>query len=189
MTIAAARSWSSPILNTLWRDLEAARTALQDEVRDLTDAQLSFALIRGRWSIGEILDHLCLSERSITRAVSRLLQQAAGRGQIGEPGHCAPPSTEIDLAVYARPAAAPESARPSPDRPLERLLVGLDESRLRFEEVTRRADGMVVGPVTLPHFQLGDLNFYQWLAVESAHETKHLAEIRRIKSDPHFPQG
>ena len=77
---------------------------------------------------------------------------------------------------------------PSPDRPLERLLVGLEESRDRLLDVTRRADGRVVGNVTLPHFQLGDLNFYQWLAVEGAHEAKHLARIRRIKADPGFPK-
>ena len=76
---------------------------------------------------------------------------------------------------------------PSPDRPLERLLAGLDESRERLLEVTRRADARVVGDVRLPHFQLGELNFYQWLAVEGAHEAKHLAQIRRIKADPAFP--
>jgi hypothetical protein len=78
---------------------------------------------------------------------------------------------------------------PSPDQPLERLLAGLEESRLRLQEVTRRADGRVVGNITLPHFQLGELNFYQWLAAEGAHEAKHLEQIRRIKADPKFPKA
>jgi hypothetical protein len=45
----------------------------------------------------------------------------------------------------------------------------------------------VVGPVTLHHFQLGDLAFYQWLAVAGAHEAKHLERIRAIKALPGYP--
>jgi hypothetical protein len=98
------------------------------------------------------------------------------------------PSHRIDLDLYNRPAGAPESVLPSPDRPLERLLAGLEESRERLQEVAKRAEGRVVGNVTLPHFQLGELNFYQWLAVHGAHEAKHTAQIRRIKADPTFPK-
>jgi len=181
------RAWSSTILAGLWEGHGATRAALTGEVCGLSDAQLGFRPTPGRWSIGEILDHLCLAERSITRTISRLLQQAAGLGQIGEPGSLEAPSRKIDVDAYNRAAASPESVMPSPDRPLARLLAGLDESRERLLEVTRRADARVVGDVTLPHFQLGELNFYQWLAVEGAHEAKHLAQIRRIKADPGFP--
>jgi hypothetical protein len=141
-----------------------------------------------RWSIGEILDHLCLAERAMIRTISRLLQHAAGLGQIAEPGAMEVPPHGIDLDLYNQPAGAPESVLPSPDRPLERLLAGLEESRERLKDVAKRAEGRVVGNVTLPHFQLGELNFYQWLAVQGAHETKHLAQIRRIKADPAFPK-
>ena len=182
-------TWSSALLAEVWRGNTATRTALWGEVRELSEAQLGFQPTPGRWSIGEILDHLCLAERSITRTLSRILQQAAGRGQIGEPGTIDPPEHGIDLESYNRSAGAPESVLPSPDRPLERLLVGLTESRLRLQEVTKQADDRVVGNVTLPHFQLGELNFYQWLTSEWAHEAKHLEQIRRIKTDPRFPKA
>jgi hypothetical protein len=184
---SGAYAWSSTILKELWAENAKARTAILVEVRGLSDTQLGFRQAPGRWSIGEVLDHLCLAERAMIRGISRLLQQAAGRGQIGEPGSMEPPSSRIDLDLYNRPAGAPESVLPSPDRPLERLLVGLEESRERLQEVTKRAEGRVVGNVTLPHFQLGEINFYQWLAVQGAHERKHLTQIRRIKADPAFP--
>ncbi len=174
-------------LKAIWDDNTAARAALGDQVRGLSDAQLGFRPAPDRWSIGEILDHLCLAERAMIRTVSRLLQHAAGLGQIGEPGSMEMPSHRIDIDRYNRPAGAPESVLPSPERPLERLLAGLEESRERLREVTMRAEGRVVGNVTLPHFQLGELNFYQWLAVQGAHEAKHTAQIRRIKADPAFP--
>lgn len=180
---------SSGILQEIRRDHGVARAALLQEVRGLSTAQLAFRVASGSWSIGEILDHLCLAERSMARTVSRLLQQAAGLGQVGEPGAMPVPSRGIDLEIYSRTAGAPESVLPSPDRPLERLLIGLQESRERLEEVMVRADGRVVGNVTLPHFQLGQLNFYQWLEVEGAHEAKHLQQIRRIKSHPEFPRA
>jgi hypothetical protein len=179
---------SSTILHELWAENMTARTAIWDEVRGLSEVQLGFQLAAGRWSIGEILDHLCLAERAMTRSISRLLQQAAGLGQIAEPGSMEPPVSRIDLERYNLPAGAPESVLPSAGRPLERLLAGLEESRERLQEVTKRAEGRVVGNVTLPHFQLGELNFYQWLAVEGAHERKHLEQIRRIKAAPAFPE-
>ncbi len=98
------------------------------------------------------------------------------------------PVGRIDLHRYNQPAGAPESVLPSPNRPLERLLTGLAESRERLLEVTKRIEGRVVGPITLPHFQLGELNFYQWLAVQAAHERKHLMQIQRVKTDPAFPR-
>jgi hypothetical protein len=179
---------SVAVLADLWSTIARARAELCDDVRGLSEARLAFRPAPGRWSIGEILDHLCLAERSMTRSISRILQHAAGLGQIGEPGSMETPATGIDLVRYNQPAGAPESVLPSPDRPLERLLVGLEESRERLQEVAKRAEGRVVGPVTLPHFQLGELNFYQWLAVQAAHEAKHLAQIRRIKADPAFPK-
>jgi hypothetical protein len=183
------QTWSSTLMAEIWHRNTASRTALWSEVRGLNEAQVGFQPAPGRWSIGEILDHLCLAERSITRTLSRILQQAAGRGQIGELGTMDAPEHRIDLESYNQPAGAPESVLPSPDRPLERLLVGLTESRLRLQEVTRRADDRVVGNVTLPHFQLGELNFYQWLAAEGAHEAKHLEQVRGIKKHPRFPQA
>ncbi|OGB94729.1 MAG: hypothetical protein A2Z31_07240 [candidate division NC10 bacterium RBG_16_65_8] len=185
---SGAYAWSSTILKELWAENAKARTAILGEVRGLSDAQLGFRPAPGRWSIGEVLDHLCLAERAMIRSISRVLQQAAGLGRIAEPGAIEAPSSAIDLDLYNRPAGAPESVLPSPERPPERLLAGLEESRERLQEVTKRAEGRVVGNVTLPHFQLGEINFYQWLAVQGAHETKHLTQIRRIKADPAFPK-
>ena len=189
VTEGSVRCWSSVALKEIWQENVAARGALLGEVRGLSETQLAFQPAPGRWSIGEILDHLCLAERSITRVVSKILQQAAGRGLIGEPGSMDVPPYRIDLATYNRPAAAPESVRPSPEQPLDRLLSGLQESRERLLEVTGRVDGRVVGNVTIRHFQLGELHFYQWLALEGAHEAKHLAQIRQAKSHPDFPKS
>lgn len=185
---AGARGEAATILRSLWDGNTAARTALCDAVRGLSDGQLAFRQAPGRWSVGEILDHLCLAERAMTRSISRLLQQAAGLGRIGDPESMEAPISRVDRDRYSQPASAPESVLPSPDRPLERLLAGLGESRERLLEVTKRVEDRVVGRVTLPHFQLGELNFYQWMAVQGMHEMKHLAQIQRVKADPAFPR-
>ena len=180
--------WVSATLQEIWKENAAAREALLAEVRGLSEAQLAFQPAEGKWSIGEILDHLCLAERSIARVASRILQQAAGRGLIGEPGSMEPRTSAIDLAIYNQAVAAPESVRPSSGQPLARLLSSLEESRERLLEVSSRVDGRVVGNITIRHFQLGELHFYQWLALEAAHESKHLAQIRQIKSQLDFPR-
>jgi hypothetical protein len=181
------KEWTSAMLQEIWKENAAVREALRREIQGLSGEQLLFQPAPGKWSIGEILDHLHLAERSITRVLSKLLQQAAGRGLIGEPGSMDSLPCQLDLVTYSQPADAPESVRPSPGRPLPQLLASLEESRGRLLEVASRADGRVVGNVTIRHFQLGELHFYQWLALEAAHETKHLAQIRRIKAQPNFP--
>jgi uncharacterized damage-inducible protein DinB len=174
-------------LGQIWEEMLRVRQALCREVQALSKPQVAFRPSPEAWSIGEVLDHLARAELSITRVVSRILQQAAGRGLIGEPGSMELPPHQIDLEVYSQSAAAPESVRPLADQSLERLLVRLQESRDRLREVARRAEGRVVGDVTIRHFQLGELNFYQWLALEAAHESRHLQQIRRIRSRPDFP--
>ncbi len=189
MEQAVSRAWSPPALAEIWRENEAMRARLLASVEGLSEKQLAFQQAPGKWSIGEILDHLCLAERSMTRTISRLLQQAAGFGMIGAPGTIEEPRHTIDLEAYRRPVLAPDAVLPSHDRPLSRLRSELQESRERLLEVSARVDGRVVGPIALVHFQLGHLNFYQWLAVVGAHDARHLEQIERIKHDPHFPQA
>jgi hypothetical protein len=187
MTHVTPRTWTSPVLAEIWQANQAVRDNLLQAVRRLSEKQLAFQPGPGRWSIGEILDHVCLAERSMTRTISRLLQQAAGLGRIGLVGPL--PVRDIDLAAYNRRATAPDGVLPSPDRPLDGLLAGLHESRERLLEVSAVADGRVVGDVRLAHVGLGELNFYQWLAVVGTHDAKHLAQIEAIVSHPHFPSA
>jgi hypothetical protein len=183
----ASRQWDSSVLETIWRENAAIRADLVAAVARLNDKQLAHEPAPGKWSIGEILDHLCLAERSMTRTISRLLQQAAGLGLIGPAWSAEAPGHAIDLAVYQRPAIAPDGVLPLPGRPLAGLLDALEESRARLLEVCARADGRVVGNFRLTHFQLGELNFYQWLTVVGVHEAKHLAQVRAIAALPGFP--
>ena len=185
-TGGSVKEWTSTALQEIWKENAAVREALRREVQGLSEGQLAFQPAPGKWSIGEILDHLHLAERSIARVLSKILQQAAGRGLIGEPGSMDSPPYQIDRGIYDQPADAPESVRPSPERPLPQLLERLEESRERLLEVASLADGRVVGNVTIRHFQLGELHFYQWLALEAAHESKHLAQIRQIRVHPRF---
>ena len=78
--------WQSAVLKVIWAENTAAREALCEQVKVLTQGQLSFRPAPDKWSIGEILDHLCLAEQSISRTLSKILQVAAGRGLIGEAG-------------------------------------------------------------------------------------------------------
>jgi DinB family protein len=181
--------WKTAVLKVIWAENTAAREALCEQVKNLTEAQLSFRPAPDKWSIGEILDHLCLAEQSISRTLSKMLQVAAGRGLIQEARTAEDVPHHIDLEIYNQAVTAPDSVLPSPERPLDQLLSSLGESRDRLLEVARRVDGRMVTNVAIRHFQLGELGFYQWLALEAAHESKHLAQICRIKSQPGFPQA
>lgn len=180
--------WKSAVLKEIWAETASVREALCGQVQALGETQVAFQPAPDKWSIGEILDHLSLAEQSISRTLSKILQVAAGRGLIHEADAAEAVPHRIDLETYNQAATAPDSVRPSPGRSLEQLLSSLRESRARLLEVASRVDGRMVARVTIRHFQLGELDFYQWLALEAAHESKHLAQICRIKSHPEFPR-
>jgi hypothetical protein len=39
-----------------------------------------------------------------------------------------------------------------------------------------------------PHPFLGELDMYQWILIAGGHEGRHVAQIKRIKSEAGFPQ-
>ncbi|HSB71252.1 MAG TPA: DinB family protein [Candidatus Methylomirabilis sp.] len=181
--------WKSAVLKEIWAATASAREDLYAQVQALSETQVAFRPAPDKWSIGEILDHLSLAEQSISRTLSKILQVAAGRGLIQEAEAVEAVPHRIDLDTYNQAATAPDSVRPSPGRSLEQLVSSLRGSRERLLEVARRVDGRMVTSVTIRHVQLGELDFYQWLTLEAAHESKHLAQVRRIKSHPDFPRA
>ena len=137
---------SSATLKAIWEENTAARAALRDEVRGSEryaarlptgDALLVHRRDSGSPVPGGARDDPEHLASSAARRRPRPDSQSLGPWKRRR-------TTSI-ANVYNRPAGAPESVLPSPDRPLERLLAGLDESRERLQEVTRRAEGRVRG--------------------------------------------
>ncbi len=185
-SLVAVASPAASALTSLERQhlvahLDMTADWLADEVANLTPAQIGFRREPGAWTIGEVVEHLVLVAPIYWQDLQAALKQPAGDRRSA--------MTDADVLWYgidrtskeqaipgertaARPRdlhAAMEAYRAHHDRLLRYIRTTDDD--LRSHIVTRQqCDG------------------YQWALLISAHEQRHVLQIREIKADPKFPK-
>jgi hypothetical protein len=144
------------------------------------------------WSVAEIIEHLSLTERRVTRALETMLPQAVGalandaKVSITNGDKVAGDAPQnfkpFSLDAYVEQSRdqkfeAPEFIRPH-GIPLAAALAQLAESRAALEALRPRFE-CADHSAEFPHPAFGMLNVAQWLAFVGIHEARHLAQIER----------
>jgi hypothetical protein len=167
--------------------LTAMRDQVVAEAGKLTDAQWNFKPAPDRWSVGEVVEHLALSEsflfdqqqqtmaappapeerRTATKGMDATILRAVPdrtkRFQTAEPLQ---PGGR--LGSHADTLAAFRARR---DKTIDYAGTTTDDLRSRAGE----------SPV-------GSIDGYQWLLFIAAHSERHLAQLREVKAHPNFPK-
>ena len=182
-------AWSSPAIaeisdtdrQRLIAHLEMTGAWFQDEVSNLSPAQLEFRRAAGTWSIMEVIDHLVV--------VGEIYWQDLQKAVKTSPSGPVRSGNDADILWYGidrsnrEPAikaefprgqlrdlaAALESYRKHHARLLDYVRTTKDDLRNRVVE-RQRCDG------------------YQWALLISTHEQRHILQIREVKSDRKFPK-
>ncbi|MCP4217269.1 MAG: DinB family protein, partial [bacterium] len=90
------------------------------------------------------------------------------------------------LDLYAIEAAktkynAPKWSVPHPvDRPKEKLVEELKQSRSEFRKFLPGTDAYNLAELVFPHPAYGKLNFYQWILFLGKHEERHLNQMKNM---------
>ncbi|HTZ50235.1 MAG TPA: pyridoxal-dependent decarboxylase [Spirochaetia bacterium] len=184
----------SPRLQGVVTELLSTRARLLAAVRALDQAALDRAPASGGWSIGEILHHLQLIERSVTRVAAKQVQHAAESGLGPDPrtDSILHSLDSFDVEDSPRKITAPSGFVPRAGLPRAELLDGLASSRealLAQVQAARRYD---LTQLTFPHPVFGKIDLYQWLLYVAQHEIRHLHQIERVLaagSDPTAAAG
>lgn len=156
---------------------EEVRRRLVARVEGAGDGQARAAA--GGWSVAEIVEHLSIAEKGITRAIEGLLTPASdGEGGQGATERFAPFSLDEQAEQARGKIEAPEFLRPT-GLPLSEGLTRLKESRTAVAALRPRFDAADYSR-RLPHPAFGPLNAAQWLAFIGMHEERHLRQIARI---------
>jgi hypothetical protein len=156
---------------------EEVRRRLVECVEGLSEEQRRERGADGGWSAADIIEHLSLTERRVTRALEGMLPQTADGG-----GGKASNFTPFSLDAYveqanARKFEAPEYIRPR-GVPYGESLAHLKESRAALEGLRPRFDAADL-TAQFPHPAFGPLNLAQWLAFIGIHEERHLRQLER----------
>jgi hypothetical protein len=186
-------------------------------VNDLSQTQLDFTSSAGKWSAGEVLDHLLLAERMNREQIAELIDlKRAGRNPFVRrtfsdvnvsvayiPKSLLPalevPFTLLNILVPARvrqymtrnrliPAQAPDIATPKRGRPAVELLEALAASLRDTENLLNSNADLDYREMSIQHPLLGRNDVPGLLRFLAAHEQRHQSQINNIIASPQFPK-
>ena len=152
------------------------RDRLLEEINLLPFEELNRQPTSTTWSIAQICHHLFLAEISFTKAISYGLKKVDGKKAVSKPIHL--------VADATKKYQAPDIVVPSDDQfELQQLIEMLAESRKTFLEVFNRIeDKTILAEKSVKHPVFGDLSLDQWVELLEVHESRHIEQIKRIKS-------
>ena len=179
-----------PALADLRQRLEADLADLLAAVAGLTQEQSDWRPAPERWSAGEVLHHLVLSNRLFALVVRRLAARGAREGLMAAPGarRSWPRMRSIADARLSGPVRNPERVTPSRAVPIDELRGELAASHAAVVAEVPSLAGLDLAALTATHPLGFDLNLYQWADITGAHERRHLAQIQAVLAEPGFPR-
>ncbi len=163
-----------PRIQELVGYLDWRRAELEKAVSAVPAARREWRPAAGRWSVGEVLEHLTLVETRIGLLLDGRLTAARAAG-LGQERDTAPVLTE--------------ASQPTGTLSADEAWAALEEQRHVFRAMLLAADGLALGDVMIPHPRLGLLNVYQWVLFVGAHEGRHTAQVREIASNDSSSSG
>ena len=185
---------SPPWSRRLIAELNASDERAKALAANLSPDQLNWNPRPGAWSVGQCLDHLCVSNDVYLRAIADSLGNQ-------------PVAVVQDISVgwfgrwFIRNYIAPQTNMPKPKRApapakirpgprveysiLERFLRSNEEAR----QVIRRAANHDVNRIRFKNPLVGVIRFTVGTGLEiiSQHEQRHLLQAERVKDSPNFP--
>jgi DinB family protein len=202
-------------------DLElfhVARAATQKIADQVSDAQAAFIPASGRWSIGEVLDHILLAEQLYRERFAKLidLRRSGKRAEIASdfseidtsilfiPRPMLPflamplqmmnlfvPTTVRETMTRYRlmPAQAPSVATPRSGRPIVELREQLMSGLAQTDALFAANPDLDYRTMRLSHPLMGNNNVLQLLRIMAKHEQRHQEQIRAVQHASAYPKA
>ena len=181
------------VANQQWLDERASeiRASITDleHLRDtLAYLQLGWRPPEGGWSIGQVIEHLILTDQPYLADISRLLMRAKRGGERWHPSMLGGFITRAVSPQAPRKAKAFKGFQPGPEPradalseyiEIRRALLALIEQSKGVDLNRARLKSPVFG---LIHYNLGDAYM-----ILTRHTQRHLQQIERVRAHPQFP--
>ena len=187
-----------PRLAEVSERLAAQRRQLLDVASAVPSDSWQTRPAEGRWSVGEICQHLHQVETSCAAVLAKRIAQAREAGHPAEQETSSVLGTLDHLRVSEldRKLVAPELVTPTenPDRDTAvRLLTEssdnpdretaerrLAASRAALLAALEAGDGLALGDIRHTHLRFGELDLYQWCLFVAEHEKRHVSQLREL---------
>ena len=178
-----------PALEELRARLAADLDALIAVVGTLNQTQADWRPAPKRWSVGEVLHHLVLSNRSFARVVGKLVERGRREGLTAPPNarRAWPRLRGIADVNASGPVRNPDLVTPAHELPVERLCRELADSHKAVAVQIPDLTGLDLATLRFPHPLGFELNLFQWTDIMGAHERRHLHQIETLLAAEGFP--
>jgi uncharacterized damage-inducible protein DinB len=160
-------------LQTYHAQLHAAIAGVPTELR-------AAAPPSGGWSVAQIIQHVALIDSRIAMLIARGIAAAPSAGEEPEADSVLQNRKVQAVLDRSRKVESQEMFIPSAEWSHAEGLQKLDEAHARLLEVVRSGAGKALTEIKHPHYLLGDLNLWEWMAFAGTHEARHAAQINDI---------
>ncbi len=135
----------------------------------------------GGWSVAQVVEHLAHTDRVFTQLLARFVSDLRGQPADYIEIHGLLQRRRL-LAVLDRntKVESKEWILPVQNWDAAQALEMLEAARAILVTTVRSAEGVPLSTVSYPHFILGELNLYEWIAFLGYHEARHAAQIQEI---------
>ena len=168
--------------------LEADSKRFLADIENVTEEQWRFKPSSDRWSVGDVSEHITLSEGLLFSIVQRTLQ-----GPSNEEKAKSLEGKEHQLVKdvtnrSASKAQAPEVLRPTGRFTTKKELIeAFTAARKKTIDYVRATNDPLKNHVA-NHPTWGEMTTYQWLVFIAVHADRHAAQLEDVKSDGNFPK-
>ena len=153
----------------------------------MTDEQWRFKPSQDRWSVGDISEHITLSEGLLFSIAQKTLQGSPNEEKVksleGKEQQLLKDVT--NRSVYK--VQAPEVLRPTGRFATKKELIEtfLAARKNTIDYVRTTNDPLKIHVANHPTW--GEMTAYQWLVFIAVHADRHAAQLEEVKSDSNFP--
>jgi hypothetical protein len=167
--------------------LKYAADTRDDFVKQLTrlsDAQLNFRAGEGRWTIGEIAEHIIVVEQALRGMVDGGMKSPMPACK--DEFRIQDVSVILTITNRQQKFTAPEQVRPNGRwKTVPELMANFDSTRKgSIDYMTNMKDDMRAHFAKMP---FGRLDAFQAYLFMIGHSERHLAQLKEVKADAKYP--
>ncbi len=166
---------------------EKAHDRFLSVVSSVNETQAVFRPVENEWTIGEIVEHVSITNNGFLRITRKLLKQAEAEGK--------PAKADLNLrfilsdesGIPVQKFEAPETVRPTGGVSIADALASMRQTLDGFVEIKQRVEAVDLSEQMFPHPAFGPMSAYQWMLLLSEHQDRHRRQIERLMAAPGFP--
>jgi hypothetical protein len=168
--------------------LDETQTVYLDRLEQVSDAQWNWRPAPFRWTVGEVAEHIMLTETRLFGAVQRALASPPNPNwQAKTTGKDA--FIERALPNRGVRAQAPLEIRPTGKLSREEVIRRYKELRVRVLEFAQKTDApLKAHTIEHPMAVFNTLNAYDWLIYIPLHTERHNKQMAEVMAAPGYPK-